>query len=327
MPVDVVEELESLIKNILGNRDAAQQYAEDPYGTLVSQGITEGDLEGLNMQQIVSDSCSGLDLPDGARSAVQSYTSGGGGGGYPAPPAGPATGVEQVMQHLNYVTYVAYEGDDIIQQEITNIDQSQNVNVDGDVHGDLTVDSHDTNVNATGDGSAASGSGPATVGDGNIVNTGNMSGQQNTGDGAVQQANVADGGPINTGEFTGIQADGPVTVTGATSFGEGDANANVGVNVGPGGAVSAGGDASGYYSDDDTSTQTVNDNDTTITETTDIHDIHDSQVATEQGPGDQHVQQDDGFDLPYLREPVRLSEHEGADSGDGGDGPDAFDAG
>ena len=111
------------------------------------------------MQQIVADSCSGLDLPESARGAVQSYTSGGGGGGYPAPPAGPATGVEQVMQHLNYVTYVAYEGDDIIQQEITNIDQSQNVNVEGEVHGDLTVDSHDINANATGDGSAASGTG------------------------------------------------------------------------------------------------------------------------------------------------------------------------
>jgi len=322
MPVDVVEELENLIKNILGNRDAAQQYAEDPYGTLVSQGITEGDLEGLNMQQIVADSCSGLDLPESARSAVQSYTSGGGGGGYPAPPAGPATGVEQVMQHLNYVTYVAYEGDDIIQQEITNIDQSQNVNVEGEVHGDLTVDSHDINANATGDGSAASGTGPATVGDENLVNTGAMAGQQNTGDGAVLQSNVADGGPINTGEFTGIQADGPVSVTGATSFGEGDANANVGVTVGPGGAVSAGGDASGSYQDNDTTTTNVQDNDTTITETTDIHDIHDSQIATEQGPGDQHVQQDDGFD--FVREPVRLAEREGDDGGD--DGPDGLEA-
>lgn len=311
MPVDVVEELENLIKNILGNRDAAQQYAEDPHGTLVSQGITEGDLEGLDMQQIVADSCQGLDLPEGARSAVQSYTSGGGGGGgYPPPPAGPTTGVEQVMQHLNYVTYVAYEGDEYIQQEITNIDQSQNVNVEGEVHGDLTVDSHDTNANATGDGSAASGYGPATAGDENVVNTGVNVGNMNSGDGAVQvQALGSDVGPINTGEFTGIQADGPVSATGATSFGEGDANANVGVTVGPGGAVSAGGDASGSYSDDDT----------TITETTDIHDIHDSQIATEQGPGDQHVEQDDGFDLPYLREePVRLLEREGGD--DGGDG-------
>lgn len=317
MPVDVVEELESLIKNILGNRDAAQQYAEDPYGTLVSQGITEGDLEGLNMQQIVSDSCSGLDLPDGARSAVQSYTSGsGGGGGYPAPPAGPATGVEQVMQHLNYVTYVAYEGDDIIQQEITNIDQSQNVNVEGEVHGDLTVDSHDINANATGDGSAASGTGPATVGDENLVNTGAMAGQQNTGDGAVLQSNVAGGGPINTGEFTGVQGDvGPGSVM---SFGEGDAVNQIGNVVGPGGALSGSGDASGSYQDNDTTTTNVQDNDTTITETTDIHDIHDSQVATEQGPGDQHVQQDDGFDLPIIREPVRTLEADAPD-GDGGE--------
>lgn len=321
MPVDVVEELENLIKNILGNRDAAQQYAEDPYGTLVSQGITEGDLEGLNMQQIVADSCSGLDLPDGARSAVQSYTSGsGGGGGYPPPPAGPATGVEQVMQHLNYVTYVAYEGDDIIQQEITNIDQSQNVNVEGEVHGDVTVDSHDTNANATGDGSAASGWGPATAGDENLVNTGTNLGNMNTGDGAAQvQAVGSQVGPINTGEFTGVQGDvGPGSVM---SFGEGDATNQIGNVVGPGGALSGSGDATGSYQDNDTTN--VQDNDTTITETTDIHDIHDSQIATEQGPGDQHVQQDDGFD--FVREPVRLAEREGGDDG-GDDGPETLEA-
>jgi len=323
VPVDVVEELESLIKNILGNRDAAQQYAEDPYGTLVSQGITESSLEGLNMQQIVADSCSGLDLPDGARSAVQNYTSGGGGGGggYPAPPAGPATGVEQVMQHLNYVTYVAYEGDDIIQQEITNIDQSQNVNVDGDVHGDLTVDSHDTNVNATGDGSAASGSGPATAGDENVVNTGVNVGNMNSGDGAVQvQAVGSEVGPINTGEFTGVQGDvGPGSVM---SFGEGDATNQIGNVVGPGGALSGSGDATGSYQDNDTTTttQNISDNDTTITETTNISDIHDSQIATEQGPGDQHVQQDDGFDFPLTREPVRTLEMDAPDGEGGEDG-------
>jgi len=314
MPVDVVEELESLIRNILGNRSAAQQYAEDPYGTLVSQGITEGDLEGLNMQQIVADSCQGLDLPEGARGALQSYTSGGGGGGgYAPPPAGPATGVEQVMQHLNYVTYVAYEGDETIIGEITNIDQSQNVNVEGEVHGDLSVDSHDINANATGDGSAASGLGPATAGDENVVNTGVNLGNMNTGDGAVQvQALGSDVGPINTGEFTGVQADGPVAVTGA-AFGEGaEANTAIGNTTGPGGAVSAGGDATGSFQDND------------VTEQTQIQAVG-SNVAVEQGPGDQHAQQDEGFDLEDLRaEPVRLLEREGDDGGD--DGPEPLEA-
>jgi len=312
MPVDVVEKLEDLIKDILGNRDAAQQYAQDPYGTLVAQGITEGDLEGLNMQQIVADSCQGLDLPDGARSAVQSYTSGGGGGGGYAPPAGPATGVEQVMQHLNYVTYVAYEGDETIIGEITNIDQSQNVNVSGDVSGNVNVDSHDTNANATGDGSAASGFGPATAGDGNIVNTGQMLGQQNTGDQAVQQQGVVDGGPVVTGGATGIVADGPVAATGVFGFGEGDTSGNVGNTLGPGAAQSAGssGDTSGSYQDNDEQTQ--------------IQAV-DSQVAVEQGPGDQQVQQDEGFDFEDLREqPVRLLEREGGD--DGGDDPEPLEA-
>ncbi|MCI0685926.1 MAG: hypothetical protein L0Y54_01610 [Sporichthyaceae bacterium] len=316
MPVDVVDKLEDLIKDILGNRDAAQQYAQDPYGTLVAQGITEGDLEGLNMQQIVADSCQGLDLPDGARSAVQSYTGGGGGpSGYAPPPAGPATGVEQVMQHLNYVTYVAYEGDETIIGEITNIDQSQNVNVEGEVHGSVNVDSHDVNANATGDGSAASGFGPATAGDENVVNTGLNLGNMNTGDDAVQvQAVGSDVGPINTGEFTGIQADGPINAPGAVmSFGEGDAVNQIGNVVGPGGALSGTGDATGHYEDND------------ITEQTQIQAVG-SNVAVEQGPGDQHAQQDEGFDLEDLRaEPVRLLEREGGDEG-GDEAPETLEA-
>ena len=279
MAVDVVEALQKLIQSILSDRDTAVQFVEDGEGMLAAQGITEGNLEGLDMRQIVSDSCTGMDLPDSVRGAVQNYSGGGSsGGGYSSPPPGPASGVDQVMQHLNYVTYVAYEGDDYISQEITNIDQSQNVDVDvdGDVHGgfDLDVDSHDVNANATGDGSAASGFGPATSGDENLVNTGVNLGQQNTGDNAAQ--GVALGGDVvqNTGEFAGIQAGGNVDASeSAMGFGSGDTTANstdinapvigssvtsggdafnqVGNTVQEGAAQSQGGDAVGIKTDDD----------------------------------------------------------------------------
>ena len=280
MAVDVAEAIKDLIQKILGNRDAALQYVEDPGGTLAAQGITDGNLENLDMRQIVSDSCAGLDLPESTRSAVQSYTSGApsSSGGYSAPPAGPASGVDQVMQHLNYVTYAAYEGDDYISQQITNIDQSQNVDfdVDGDVHGDIdfNVDSHDQNANATGDGAAAAVGGPATSGDENLVNTGVNLGQQNTGDQAAQ--GIALGGNVtqNTGEFTGNQVGGNQDASeSAMSFGSGDATSTstdinapvigsavstggdaynqVGNTVEEGAAQSQGGDAIGIKTDDD----------------------------------------------------------------------------
>ncbi len=252
------------------------------------------------------------------------------------------------MQHLNHVTYVAYEGDETITNiidESTNIDQSQNVNVDaeGDIFGDITVDSHDSNVNATGDGSAAADEGtavsgdeaavaddggiavsgdgsaaseygPATAGDENLVNTGTNYGQQNTGDEAAQatsrygdvtqntgdeaaQATDVSGSVAqNTGEFTGIQSGGDTNVSGgALSFGEGDAANAQGVTVSEGGALSqGGGDASGYKSDDD-STEV---GDVSV-EVNDV-DAYNSQVQTEQGPGDAEATQVDDVNVGVL---------------------------
>lgn len=304
MAVDVAQAIKDLIQRILGDRDTALQYVEDPEGTLAAQGITDGDLSNLDMFQLVSDTCGnvpGLQNygPSYSTSSGGSASGGGGGGSYQPPPAA-ATGssVDQVMQHLNYVTYVAYEGDETITtiiDESTHIDQSQNVNVDveGDLRGDITVDSHDTNVNATGDesaaalGSAVSGDqsaasvhGPAVSGDENLVNTGTNFGQQNTGDNAAQ--GVALGGNVNqnTGEFTGIQTGGSADVSaGSVAFGDGDAySAQVG-DVQEGGAFAMGGDASGYKSDDDSFE--VGD-----VQVTNVNAGGDAKVQTEQGPGD-----------------------------------------
>lgn len=333
MAVDVAQAIRDLIQRILNDRDTAVQYSEDPEGTLAAQGITEGDLSGLDMFQTVQDTC-------GSVPGLQNYgpNSGGGGasGGGPTPPpaSSPGHSVDQVMQHMNYVTYVAYEGDETITTNIdnsTNIDQSQNVNVDveGDLHGGVDVDSHDTNVNATGDGSAASGTGPATAGDENLVNTGTNLGQQNTGDGAAQAIqvglgregggggivqNTGDGGvaaggnidgPINTGEFTGVQSDGGPGVTGgALSFGEGDAYNAQGNTVSEGGALSQGGDASGYKSDDDETNLDLN------VEVSNVEATN-SVVQTEQGEGD--AIQNDLVDLG-ARPPLEVVSSESSES-------------
>lgn len=298
MAVDVAQAIKELIQRILGDRDTALQYAEDPEGTLAAQGITDGDLSGVDMFQLVGETCGSV---PGLQNYGPSYaSSGGGGGGGATPPPPSATGhsVEQVMQHLNYVTYVAYEGDETITNIIdqsTNIDQSQNVDVDvaGNLHGDITVDSHDTNVNATGegaaaaaggsavsgDGSAASQSGPAIVGDDNLVNTGINLGQQNTGDNAAQ--GIALGGDVvqNTGEFTGQQAGDNANAAGS-AFGDGAEATNLqNVTTGPGGAINTGdgGEATGNF----------------------VHAEDDAVVQTEQGAGNanQDVDQLTGFEL------------------------------
>lgn len=217
MAVDVAQAIQDLIQRILGDRETALQYAEDPEGTLAAQGVTDGDLSGLDMFQLVSETCGNV---PGLQNYGPSTSGGGGGASSPPPPSSTGQSVDQVMQHLNHVTYVAYEGDETVTNvidESTNIDQSQNVNVDaeGDIYGDISVDSHDSNVNATGDGSAAADEGtavsgdeaavaddggiavsgdgsaaseygPATAGDENLVNTGTNYGQQNTGDEAAQ---------------------------------------------------------------------------------------------------------------------------------------------
>jgi hypothetical protein len=173
------------------------------------------------------------------------------------------------------------------------------VEVDGDVHGDLDVET--TNVNATGDGAVAGGEyvENAATGDQAQVIDGDNYGQANTGDGAVQAFGDIEA-PVNTGQFTGVQAeqvdadgsvfnfgDGDVTNFGqadiddaAIATGSGDAS-NISDNTLYEGAAAAagGGDATGHFEED--------------YEYTEVY-AYDSNVATEQGAGDldQHADLD-----------------------------------
>jgi hypothetical protein len=140
--------------------------------------------------------------------------------------------------------------------------------------------------------------------------------------------------PVNTGTFTGVQADGPVTNSvvgndnqtvqntgnaqdavfnfgagsnivdvsdspGATTALGGDATNQVGNVVGPGGALSGSGDATGHFEDND------QDNDTTITDNSQDNDATyqdsfntssassvEGDASAESGSGDQDSSED-----------------------------------
>ncbi|HEX5597732.1 MAG TPA: hypothetical protein VFX61_17210 [Micromonosporaceae bacterium] len=217
MAVDVYTMLVQFVQNILTDRDAAVQYVQDPHGTLAAQGITDNDLSGCNVQQVVGEAIGSPDVPHETRTALQPYSGGG-----PTPPHHPVqpppqshhAPVENVVQHLNYVTYVTYEGDDYITQQLINIDNSQHIDnsvnvdidVDGNLHGGIDIDT--TNVNALGDGSVANagdGDVNAATGAGAQIIDGDNHGQANTGDGAVQVGGNNQGA-VNTGTNSGIIA-------------------------------------------------------------------------------------------------------------------------
>lgn len=289
MAVDAYEALKDFISQLVGGNEAlALQYADDPNGTLAEQGITDGDLSGVDMYQLVEECAA----PYGG---VPGYGGGSAPAQYPVSSPPPAhaghTSTQEVVQHLNYVTYSTYEDNSTITQQLinyednsTNIDNSVDVDVDGDFEGDIET----TNVNATGDGAVAAGDDVenAATGDGAQIIDGDNTGNANTGDGAVQAGDDINA-PVNTGEFTGVQAedvdadnsvfnfgDGDVTNFGeadiddsAVSVGGGDASNISDIEVDEGGAFAAGdGDAEGNFAETDV-------------------DADNSLVNTEQGPG------------------------------------------
>lgn len=333
MAVDVYQSLKDLIDSILSDPEVAQKYAEDPYGTLAEQGITDGDLSQVDVQQLVGECAAEADLPPSTQQALQSYSEGApppAGSPVSPPPPAPNPGAQEIVQHLNYVTYATYEGDEHITQQLinqenydysTHIDNSVDVEVDGDVHGDLDVET--TNVNATGDGAVAAGDDVenAATGDGSQIIDGDNHGQANTGDGAVQVGRDLEA-PVNTGENSGILADGDannnvigddnqtanvegsadnsvinfgdgdVTNFGdadiddsAVSVGGGDAN-NVSDNtLYEGAAAAAGGDAEGNFEEVDVDVDVDIDQESHV-------EAYDSNVNTQQGEGEQDVKQE-----------------------------------
>ena len=71
MAIDAYAALKDFIMKLLGQHDTAAQYAQDPEGTLAAQGITDHDLSGVDIRQVVGECASGLPLSDSARRAAE----------------------------------------------------------------------------------------------------------------------------------------------------------------------------------------------------------------------------------------------------------------
>ncbi len=316
MAVDVKAAFEELIRKILGDREAAAAYVADPEGTLVEAGVTGGDLSSADIRAVVEEVCNDLDLSPEVRSSLQSYSnpspSTTAGAAAPAAPAGAPTPpppvappaqppLEMVQQHLNYVTYVTYEGDETITQEITNIDQSTDINIDvGDYNdGEIIVDID--NVSAT-DGGVAAGEGASVedviTGDGNVQVDGNVTDSAvNTGENTGNIVGEMDDSSIVSGNEIGgdVVSVGDMDVDdSAIGFGDGDTgnvsdvsgSGDIGQGVGGGitqvgtddtAAAQGGGDAFGDIDDSAVSTGGG--------ETTNVSDIDDGS-AVSLGDGD-----------------------------------------
>src|SRR5436190_2711526 len=94
---DVQTEIVDFIKNLFTHKDLAQKFASDPHGTLAEQGITDHDLSGVDMPNLVGEACQSVDLPADTKSVLQSYSSGSpqpSGGYSPPPPSSYSSGVE-----------------------------------------------------------------------------------------------------------------------------------------------------------------------------------------------------------------------------------------
>ena len=225
-PTTDLQQVAEFIAQFVSNPGLALQFAQDPNGTLVAQGLDQVDLESVDLNEAMLQACQTPGFPPDAATAIQSYVSGGGGGGgggYTAPPPpahGPAP-VEHVVQQLQYVNYVTHEGDTSIQQTI--IDQSTNVEIGDNFSGSLGGIDVD-NAAATGAGAVAGGEGDvnAATGEGSQVIDDSTVGQnQNNSDGAVQVGGNADG-PIVTAANSGVINDGDIdapVLVGSTNTG------------------------------------------------------------------------------------------------------------
>jgi hypothetical protein len=249
MATDVLTAIQQFVESLLSNHDTAVQYASDPAGTLAAHGITDHNLAGVDMRQVVSRAAQAPTVPEHTRVALQSYSSGGGqqvANFSPPPPVHYGhTTVDQVQQHLNYVTNVSYQDDHSVTENFdnsTHIDQSQHLSNSGILIGDTSFDNH--SANATGDGAAANSGdhGIANTGDGAANNTGShgaaVSGNGNvvgTGNGDVTGA-TGNGSQAVSNSNIGQNANGNGNVQ---ALGSGPVTANTGNNAG---GVIAGGD-------------------------------------------------------------------------------------
>ncbi|HYY09833.1 MAG TPA: hypothetical protein VE781_02790, partial [Kineosporiaceae bacterium] len=188
MSTDVVTLVKDFIVKLVSDHGTAEQFAQDPHGTLAAQGITEHDLSGVDVHQLVGQACQSPEVPDHARSALQDYAA-------HSSAHGGHQSVEHVVQELTQVTQITYKDDHSITETINDhhVDNSTDITAGDDIGGGSGITTIDTGHNATATGDHAQ------------AIDGDNYGQANTGDGAVQVGGP-NSGVVNTGVNAGVQA-------------------------------------------------------------------------------------------------------------------------
>ncbi len=327
MTVNVSEAIKQLILDILGNRQTALQFVGDPAGELAARGLTDADLSNVDVNGYAREVCGGPGVPGNVQTAVQNHTSHS--TQPPAHSAeqvvqqiqqityvayeGDETIINEIVQNNNNINVGDNFQGDIDVDNVTADDGAVANSGDGDVNA------------ATGDEAQAiqgdNFSGQANTGDGAILNTGSIDGPINTGvntgilaDGDVTNAVVGDNN--QTAQVEGSADDaifnfGAGNVTQANdnqvdgAFALGGNATNVENSTLTGSAVSGEGPASGSYSYEDndttnTTTTTTSSVDNSIdstytdsfnvdTETNTSSVVSTGDVNTEQGDGDQDI--------------------------------------
>lgn len=279
---DINEVLKSILTKVLGNEQEALVYSEDPAGYLIDHGVADTDLSQLSIGDTINAVSNELNFaPEVSQTLIEmptparttGYSGGGGGGGSasapaaasapvaaaapPPPPPAPVT-METIQQTVNnYVTEV-YQTNETINQNITDNSRHFNVDIEGEVHGDVEIIDESNNVTAAGDGAVAAGddasgvaTGDAAVAAGRDIEDSNIA----SGDGAVA-FDGENSGVVNTGSNEGIisqgSADGAVVGDGNTVNNvDGDGNTIGDGNVAIGGdGVVGDGNATIQGSDD-----------------------------------------------------------------------------
>jgi hypothetical protein len=247
------------LTGIFGDESKALAFAQDPYGELEDAGLANQNLANLNVQQAVAQACTAPGVPPYVQENLSGYT----GPGYAGPPT-----IEHVVEQVQQVTQIVYQDNDVITTEIQN--NTSNVTVGDNFSGDIDVDQNNAD-------------------DGSIANSGEVSGNQNTGDNVVQNDDGTIGGSVVAGNNEGI-VQGPGSNVGNAVIG--DENA-VGAQAQGGSTVSdlqfasgVGGDVN--QTDDSPFSATSAGGD--AQNNPNLNVVVDSEdVTTEQGPGDQAV--------------------------------------
>jgi len=132
------------LAKLLGNPTFAAQAVGNIPASLAAEGITEDQLQYINVQQAITDACNNPGVPPAAKAALAPTPP----AGYtPPPPPPPPQNYTEIVQQLQ-----------VVNNYVTNnvIDNSTNLNVGENFSGEITLDNDVTQIegdeNVVGDG-------------------------------------------------------------------------------------------------------------------------------------------------------------------------------